>query len=284
MPPPFVGRGVPSEGEARLAPTINPMDLHLAGKTAIVTGGSRGIGKAIARELTAEGVKVAIVARDQATLEATAKELGALPIRCDTGSDEQVKAMVATAVEQLGGIDILVNSAAEPGGQAPPPKLADIDDEVFWPDVNVKVMGYLRCIREAVPHMAGRGGGRIVNISGNAARRTGSTVGSMRNIAVAAMTKNLADELAPQKITLVVVHPGTIRTEKTPDVIKRTAQRQGVSEAEVEQRLNAANLIGRLVEAAEVAQVVTFLCSPLAAAIDGDAVAVTGGTPGAIVY
>ena len=260
------------------------MDLQLSGKTAIVTGGSRGIGKAVARELIAEGVKVAIVARNPDQLRSTAEELGATAIQCDTGSDEQVRAMVETALERLDGIDILVNSAAEPGGQAPPPKLAEINDDVFWPDVNVKVMGYLRCIREVVPHMARRGAGRIVSISGNAARRTGSTVGSMRNVAVAAMTKNLADELAPQKITLVVVHPGTIRTEKTPDVIRRAAQRQGVSEAEVEQRMNQANLIGRLVDAREIAHVVTFLCSPLATAINGDAVTVTGGMPGAIVY
>src|SRR5438093_829729 len=145
-------------------------------------------------------------------------------------------------------------------------------------------MGYLRCIREAAPHMARRGGGRIVNVSGNAARRTGSTVGSMRNIAVAAMTKNLADELAGQGISLVVVHPGTIRTEKTPEVIKQTARRQGVSEGEVEQRLNQANLLGRIVDATEVAHVVTFLCSPLAVAINGDAIAVTGGVAGPIFY
>jgi NAD(P)-dependent dehydrogenase (short-subunit alcohol dehydrogenase family) len=260
------------------------MDLQLAGKSAIVTGGSRGIGKAIARELIAEGAKVAIVGRDQAQLAATAKEIGAFPIQCDTGSDEQVRSMVETALEQLGSVDILVNCAAQPGGQAPPPKLAEINDEVFWPDVNVKVMGYLRCIREVVPHMARHGGGRIVNVSGNATRRTGSTVGSMRNVAVAAMTKNLADELAAQKITLVVVHPGTIRTERTPEVIKQMAGRQGVSEADVQQRMNQANLIGRLVDAAEIAHVVTFLCSPLATAINGDAVTVTGGIGGPIFY
>jgi NAD(P)-dependent dehydrogenase (short-subunit alcohol dehydrogenase family) len=106
----------------------------------------------------------------------------------------------------------------------------------------------------------------------------------MRNVAVAAMTKNLADELAAQKITLVVVHPGTIRTERTPEVIKQMAGRQGVSEADVQQRMNQANLIGRLVDAAEIAHVVTFLCSPLATAINGDAVTVTGGIGGPIFY
>ena len=205
------------------------MDLELAGKTAIVTGGSRGIGKAIARELAHEGVDVAIVARSADALEAAAAELAEetgrviVPIVADTGSDASVKAMVEQAAKALGHIDILVNCAAQPGGQGRPPVLAEITDEVFWPDINVKVMGYLRCIREVVPHMARRGGGRIVNVSGLAARSTGSTVGSVRNVAVAAMTKNLAEELGPQGISVVVVHPALTRTEKTPGVIRARA-------------------------------------------------------------
>ena len=266
------------------------MDLELSGKTAIVTGGSRGIGRAVARALAAEGVDVAVAARGRADLEASAAELvretgrRVVAIPCDTGSDDSVRAMVAGAVAELGGVDILVNCAAQPGGQAPPPRLADVNDDVFWPDVNVKVMGYLRCIREVVPGMAARGGGRIVNVSGLAARSTGSTVGSIRNVAVAAMTKNLADELAPQGITLVVVHPALTRTEKTPAVIRAQAARLGVPEAEVERRMGRANLLGRLIDASDVAAVIAFLASPRAAAINGDAVAVGGGAPGAIHY
>jgi NAD(P)-dependent dehydrogenase (short-subunit alcohol dehydrogenase family) len=266
------------------------VDLELAGKTAIVTGGSRGIGKAIARELAREGVRVAIVARDAAALNAAAAEITAesgsevIPIAADTGSDSDVRAMVARAAEALGGIDILINAAAQPGGQAPPPKLADIDDAVAWPDLNVKVLGYLRCIREVAPHMAAKGGGRIVNIAGLATRLTGSTVGSMRNVAVSALTKNVADELAAQHITAVVVHPTTTRTERTPAVIDATAKRRGVSPQEVEAQMNSSNLLGRLVDAQEVAWVVAFLCSPKAVSINGDAVVVGGGIRGAIHY
>ena len=266
------------------------MDLELAGKTAIVTGGSRGIGKAIARELAREGVRVAIVARDAAALDAAAAEITAetasdvVAITADTGSDVSVRAMVASAVDALGGIDILVNAAAEPGGQKPVPKLAEIDDDIAWPDLNVKVLGYLRCIREVAPHMAARGGGRIVNIAGLATKTTGSTVGSIRNVAVAALTKNVADELAAQHITAVVVHPSTTRTERTPAVMEAMAKRRGVTTQEVEAQMNSANLLGRIVDAHEVAWIVAFLCSPKAVSINGDAVVVGGGIRGAIHY
>ena len=174
------------------------MDLELGNKTAIVTGGSRGIGKAIARALAKEGVDVAIVARSEDVLKAAAAEIAEetgrtiVAIVADTGSDDSVKTMVAQAKEKLGKIDILVNCAAQPGGQAPPPKLAEVTDAAFYDDVNVKVMGYLRCAREVAPHMAGQGWGRIISISGLAARSTGSMIGSIRNVAVVALTKNLA--------------------------------------------------------------------------------------------
>src|SRR5438105_2480619 len=293
----LTGRSGPSALDIRLGAfppaqidTLPGVDLELGGKAAIVTGGSRGIGKAVARELGREGAQVAIVARDRAALEASAEELRRetaatiFPLVCDTGSDDAVRTMVAEAARDLGGIDVLVNCAAEPGGQAPPPKLGQINDDVFWPDINVKVMGYLRCIREAVPHMVGRGGGRIVNVSGLATRNTGSTVGSMRNVAVAAMTKNLAEELGPQGISVIVVHPALTRTEKTPAVIRARAQAQGLSAADVERRMNQVNVLGRLIDAREVAYVVAFLCSPKAVAINGDAVVAGGGAPGSIHY
>src|SRR3982075_4203015 len=219
------------------------MDLELKGKTAIVTGGSRGIGKAIARELASEGVDVAIVARTAEPLKQAADEIAEqtgqtiVPITADTGNDDSVKAMVEQAARALGHIDILVNCAAQPGGQAPPPKLAEITDDAFYSDVNVKVMGYLRCARQVAPHMIQSGWGRIINISGLAARSTGSTIGSIRNVSVVAMTKNLADELGPKGINVTVVHPGLTRTEKTADVVAARAQRQGISPAEAEQRM-----------------------------------------------
>jgi NAD(P)-dependent dehydrogenase (short-subunit alcohol dehydrogenase family) len=266
------------------------MDLELRDKIAIVTGGSRGIGKAIALALAREGASVALVARDAAALEAAATEIAAAtgrPVKgfsADTGDDAAVKSMVAGALAAFGRIHILVNCAATPGGQAPPPKLAEINNEHVFADLNVKVMGYLRTAREVAPHMASSGGGRIVNISGLAARHTGAIVGSMRNVAVAAMTKNLADELAPRGITTVCVHPGRTRTEKTAGAVEREAKAKGVSAEEIERRMTAMNLVGRLITAAEVADVVAFLASPRSIAINGDAIAVGGGAPGEIYY
>lgn len=266
------------------------MDLQLTGKRAIVTGGSRGIGKAVAAALAGEGVDVAITARDQAALRTTATELSGeggrrvVPLPVDTADDASVRAMVGAAVDALGGVDILVNAAARPAGGAPPPKLAELTDEAFWEDVNVKVLGYLRCARAVAPHLVDQGWGRIINVSGLGARQTGSIVGSMRNVAVAAMTKNLADELGPHGVNVTVVHPGLTRTERIPAMVAAQAERLGVDEAEVERRMGANVAIRRLVDAAEVAWVVAFLASPRSVAITGDAIACGGGTTGHIYY
>ena len=187
------------------------MDLELTGKVAIVTGGSRGIGKAVAHALAREGADVALISRDITTGKQAAQEIAQNSGRriagysADTSDDHAVKTAIAQIAGYFGRIDILVNAAAQPGGQSRPPKLAEITNEHFWADMNVKVMGYLRCAREATPHMARGKSGRIINISGLAARQTGSMIGTMRNISVAGLTKTLADELAPLGINVICV-------------------------------------------------------------------------------
>jgi NAD(P)-dependent dehydrogenase (short-subunit alcohol dehydrogenase family) len=141
------------------------MDLQLRGRRALVTGGSRGIGLAVARALAAEGVDVVIAARDPDRLEAAAAGLRAasvrriIPVEIDTADDASVRAAVAATVEALGGIDILVNNAAQPGSQAPPAKLVNTTDGDFFADLNVKVLGYLRCARAVAPFMIEQGWG-----------------------------------------------------------------------------------------------------------------------------
>jgi len=267
------------------------MDLDLKGKRALVTGGSRGIGKAIARALAQEGVDVALLARDAATLTAAATELSAqtgrrvVGVSANTTDDDAVRQAVAEATRLLGGsIDILVNAAAEPAGFAGPPKVGAITGAFFHAELDTKVMGYIRCAREVVPGMQARGWGRIVNISGLAARQTGNAVGSIRNVAVAALTKNMADEFGPSGINVTVVHPGATRTERTAPAVAARAAAQGVSVQAVEAEMDAANSIQHLVDADEVAHVVAFLCSPKSRAINGDAIAVGGGAPRSIHY
>ncbi len=136
--------------------------------------------------------------------------------------------MVADVIAAFGRVDILVNCAAKPSGQARPPTLGEITTEEFWDHMNTKVMGYLRTAREVAPHMIEQGSGRIINVSGLGAKHVGTTIGSIRNVGVAALTKNLADELAPHGIQAVCVHPGLVRTEATPGVIALQAKTQGV--------------------------------------------------------
>lgn len=267
------------------------MNLELTGKRALITGGSKGIGKAVARALAREGVDVALLARHADALSAAAAELSTESGRrvvfvvADTTDDASVRRAFAEAADGLGGsIDILVNAAAEAGGFAAPPPLGEITATHFHAELDTKVMGYIRCAQQVVAGMQAKGWGRIVNISGLAARQTGSTVGSMRNVAVAALTKNMADELGPSGINVTVVHPGLTRTERTAPLVAARAQAQGVSAQAIEAQMASGNSIRHLVGADEVADVVAFLCSPKSRAINGDAVAVGGGTPRSIHY
>jgi NAD(P)-dependent dehydrogenase (short-subunit alcohol dehydrogenase family) len=265
------------------------MDLELTGKRAIVTGGSKGIGLAIARALAAEGADVALVAREKAALEAARESVAAetgrkvIAVAADTGSDQSVRDMAAAVAAEFGGADILVNCAARPNTGAAV-GIDGFDDAEFSEQLNVKVLGYLRCIRAVVPYMRERGWGRIVNISGLAARNTGSVTGTVRNVAVAALTKNLADELGKDGINVTVVHPGMTVTERIPGLVADLAAARGVPEAEIERNMASGTSIGRLVTAEEVASVVAFLASSKSVAINGDAIAVGGGAPGSIYY
>ncbi|HEX3134760.1 MAG TPA: SDR family oxidoreductase [Planctomycetota bacterium] len=251
-------------------------DFKLAGKRAIVTGGSRGIGKAIARALAQEGVDVVISSRNQTQVDATAAELSkqtgrkVIGVVADTTNDKAVDSLVAETVRRLGGVDILVNNAAAPGGLSTATKIEQVDSALALEDINIKVIGYLRTARAVAPHFIKQKWGRIINIGGLAIRKTGRPVATLRNVGVAAVTKNLADELGPHGINVTAVHPGATRTERTDDKAEKIAAGN--------------NSIGRIVDSSEVAAVVTFLASPLSVAITGDAIAAGGGSPGTIHY
>src|SRR5205085_11447948 len=140
--------------------------------------------------------------------------------------------------------DILVNNAAEPAGQAAPRRPQDITRDQLETQINVKVMGYLRCARAFAPGMVANKWGRIINISGLGARRSGDTVASIRNAGVVALSKNLADEFGPSGINVNLVHPGMTRTEKVDAIIAARAAAEKRTPRETEGAM-AGNLLGR---------------------------------------
>src|SRR5690348_1148896 len=272
------------------------MELGLHGKHAVVTGGSRGIGKAIARELAREGVDVAIVARNKADLEAAARELAAetnrriIPLAADVTSKEQVEHMVAEAAQQLGGLHILVNSGSAPGGSttATGPVETVVDEDLIE-DFNVKYVGALRCARAIIPFMKNAGWGRIINISGGNARNAGNLSGGARNAGLVHMTKTLAVQLGRHGITVNCIHPGTTRTERTPSLLAARGAQLGVSPEEAERQDFApdsprGNAICRMVDASEVAFVAMFLASEKTWAASGELVVASGGAGRSVYY
>ena len=262
------------------------MDLDLTDKTAIVTGGSLGIGKAIARELAGEGVDVVICARRKDILEAAALELQAetgrriLPVLADTTDGASIERLVEAAVGEFGKVDILVNNAAVVGGAARGP-VAEFPIDTLMADLNTKVGGYIRCAKAVAPRMQRQGWGRIVNIGGLAARSS-AEISGLRNISLVHLTKTLSDQLGPHGITVNLVHPGATRTERSGPNYEEQAREQGVTVEEIERRIGERTAIGRIVDAREIGYVVAFLCSPKAEAITGESIAAGGGTGRAV--
>lgn len=272
------------------------MDYGLMGKTAIVAGGSRGIGKAIALGLTREGVDVVITSRNMESLTQTASEIAAetnrkvIPLACDVTDRAAVDQMVEDAVAALGSLNILVNSASLPGGS--PNAVGSIEtivDADFLNDFDTKYMGALRCARAAIPHLKAAGWGRIINISGGNARTPGNMSGGARNTSLVHFTRTLALQLGRDGITVNCIHPGMTRTERTPGMMAARAEKDGITPEEAEARIFAVgspgtNALGRMVDASEVADVAVFLASEQARAMTGELLNPNGGAGNAVYY
>lgn len=266
------------------------MDFGLSSKVALVTGGSRGIGYAIAQSLAAEGASVAICGRDAAASQAAAAEIAkatgskVIGLRADMGNADDIVALVKDIVAQLGGLDVLVNNAATIGGTGGVDTLAQLNEPLLNADFQVKMLGYLRCAKEAYPHMEAKGWGRIVNIDGLATRQAAGVSGGMRNAAVMNATKVLSEELGPKGITVNAVHPGATKTEALAPRLAGQMERTGKTLEEVEADMAAGLAIRRLVTAPDIANVVAFLCSEQSAAVTGESVSAAGGGSKAVFY
>lgn len=263
------------------------MQTGLSGRVALVTGGSKGIGRAVALALAREGVHLAICARGAADLEAAAKEMRALgvqavAIQCDMTQPDDVKSFVARAFDHFGRADILVNNAVTSTQQ----KFTGLSDEEFRYHIDVKLLGYVRCAREVVPHMREKGWGRIVNVAGMTARIVTDyrMTNGIVNSAVSNFSKHLSEQVAKDGITVNTIHPGTTWTPRQESGLRKVAQIENKSLEQVcAERLREIP-IGRFIQPEDLANLVIFLCSDLASAITGQAIAVDGGSGRSINY
>ena len=261
------------------------MDLELGGKVAIVTGGSGGIGKAIALELAREGVDIVIAARSKENVDLTATAIAGetgrrvIGIPTDTTNWGDVQRMVSTTIAELGRVDILVNSAAMVGGQVRG-SLEDAREEDLTEDLDTKVVGYFRCIKAVAPHMRAQKWGRIISIGGLSARS--ATIYGLRNAAVVHMTKTLSDQLGPDGITLNVVHPGLTLTAAVAQRLESQARKPGQSRSAAYRSASENVAIGRIVNPRELAWLTAYLASPKAECITGEAIAAGGGAKGSV--
>ncbi len=257
------------------------MDLQMTDKTALVTGGSKGIGRAVALLLAEEGARVAIVARDQAALDKAATEIRdrtrreVVTIAADLSALAEVERVVKTARERLGRIDILVNNAGAIRGGA----FLEIPDAQWAGDWNLKLLGYIRMARAVFPLMQMQGGGRIVNVTGAAARNPAATylTGGAANAALTNFTKGLADLGAPSNILVTAVAPAATATERWESLIAQQAAGSGRPVAEVRAEALAPYKLGRMASPEDIANVVAFLVSARAAFITGICITVDGG-------
>ena len=257
------------------------MDLQLQGKTALVTGGSEGIGKAIARALAREGVDVAICARRQGPLEATAAEIAKetgrriVAIPADLTKDADAKRFIAEGHKAFGRVDIMINNA----GSAPGGVIETLTEDDWERGLQLKFMGYVRCLRYVLPIMVRQGGGRVVNLIGNDGVKPSywEIVPGAANAAGQNLTMSLAGQYGKNNISFCAVNPGPVRTERWAGLVKAMSRDMKLSYDEANQLAPSSIPMGRIAEVEEVANLVVMLASPLMHMVNGTMIEIDGG-------
>ena len=257
------------------------MNLGIGGKTALVTGSSQGIGRAVAESLAREGVNLALAARSDDRLNAAAREIcerhhvRAFAVPCDLARREGISSLVYAVTKALGGIDILVTNAGGP----PSGSFERTPEEGWFQTFDLTLMSVVRLCREILPGMQARRWGRIVHLASVSVKQPLPQLvlsNSMRS-AVAGLSKTLAEEYAGFGITVNCVAPGFTATARLSELAASLARTRGVTEDEVRAGWVASVPAGRLGEPEEVGDLVAFLASERAAYVNGTVIAVDGG-------
>jgi NAD(P)-dependent dehydrogenase (short-subunit alcohol dehydrogenase family) len=259
-------------------------DPPLRDKVAVVTGAAKGLGDAITDVLACDGAQLVLAGRDRDALEAQAARLddeyaerGSLVARCDVTDADEVRAMIDSAVERFGGIDILVNTAGVIGPIETPAQDVSADD--FRRVLEVNVVGTFLPCKYAIPHLLARGGGRIVNIAGTSGLRgyRNRVAYSSSKWAIRGLTRTLALELGPHDITVNAICPNVTHGDRMTRIVEEKARRLGRTPEDVYADFAGQTALGRFIDDSDVAHAVRFLVSPGARNVTGHDIVVDAG-------
>jgi 3-hydroxybutyrate dehydrogenase len=249
--------------------------MELRGKVALVTGGGRGIGAAVARRLAAAGLQVAICGRTEGEIEEVAASVGGVAVCADLGDRSSTDAMLAKVASKSGRIDVLVNNA----GVAASAPLGRTRDETWDQVMEVNATAAFRITRALVPAMVEAGWGRIINIASNAGvSGYGYTVAyCAAKHAMVGMTRALAVDLARTGVTVNAICPGWVETRMAEDAVQRISDKTGRTPEEARSALAEMSPQGRIIAPEEVAHLVATLCADEARGVNGQAIVIDGG-------